>query len=542
MKILIKKGIAILLCLVVSMSETNVFASDVAQNIVDTNEESNVIVLDETVQNESETVLSSKEKIVIGELGGYLVGSFGSTKNLYLERKFTTPMGHGFAAERANNLMDSLTDYNFLKYKNEVPDITALNSPDRKIINRSTKQELWIQDKYYSNANNTVNSAFDKTSGMYKYYDKYNKPMTLEVPKDQYEKAVQKMAEKIREGKINGVTDPNEAKNYVKEGHYTYKQVRNIAKAGNIDSLRYDATNGAIISLIPMGISFTIDFVSAVMNGDDTSEALKEAGLNSLKTGSIVFTSYMVTSQLTKSGLKTALKPTSKALANLLGKEGAEKLLKLYGVEYTKKNVMTKATSLIQNQIIVNSVVIIAMTAPQVYDLINGRISKEQFAKNLTVAIIGFGAGTAGALAGAKIGTAVAPGLGTIAGVAGGAILGTATAMGAGALAEIGLSKLYEGDANKMYEIITVKFQSLGEDYLLSQEEADEVVTELQKKLTPNNLKEMHASKDREQFAETMMEPMFEQVIKKRHKIEVPTEESTRQEWKRIMKGVALIH
>lgn len=59
--------------------------------------------------------------------------------------------------------MDSLTDYNFLKYKNEVPDITALNSPDRKIINRSTKQELWIQDKYYSNANNTVNSAFDKT-------------------------------------------------------------------------------------------------------------------------------------------------------------------------------------------------------------------------------------------------------------------------------------------------------------------------------------------------------------------------------------------
>ena len=284
-----------------------------------------------------------------------------------------------------------------------------------------------------------------------------------------------------------------------------------------------------------MGISFTIDFVSAVMNGDDTSEALKEAGLNSLKTGSIVFTSYMVTSQLTKSGLKTALKPTSKALANLLGKEGAEKLLKLYGVEYTKKNVMTKATSLIQNQIIVNSVVIIAMTAPQVYDLINGMISKEQFAKNLTVAIIGFGAGTVGALAGAKMGTAVAPGLGTIAGVVGGAILGTATAMGAGALAEIGLSKLYEGDANKMYEIITVKFQSLGEDYLLSQEEADEVVTELQKKLTPNNLKEMHVSKDREQFAETMMEPMFEQVIKKRHKIEVPTEESTRQEWKRIM-------
>ena len=524
MRKIIKKAITVLFCIVIVLNETYVFASGVTQN------------------NNIATNSSIKSGVSIGESGGYLYYSLEATKNLYLERKFTTPKGHGFAAERANNLIDSLTDYNFLKYKNEVPDINAVNSPDRKIINRSTKQELWIQDKYYSNANNTVNSAFDKTSGMYKYYDKYNKPMTLEVPKDQYDEAVQKMAEKIREGKISGVSDPNDAKNYVKEGHYTYKQVRNIAKAGNIDSLKYDATNGAIISLIPMGISFTIDFVSAIMNGEDTSEAVKNAGLNSLKTGGIVFTSYVITSQLTKSGLKTALKPTSQALANLLGKEGADKLLTLYAVEHNKRNVMQKATNLIQNQIIVYSVVIIAMTAPQVYDLINGRISKEQFIKNVTIAIISLGAGTAGGLIGAKIGTSAVPGIGTVAGAVGGAILGAATAMGASALAEIGLSKIYEGDASKMYEIITTKFQQLGEEYLLNQEEANEVVTLLQKKLTSENLKNMHASKDREQFAETLMEPMFEEIIKKRHKIDLPTEESTRKEWKKIMRGVALIH
>ena len=291
-----------------------------------------------------------------------------------------------------------------------------------------------------------------------------------------------------------------------------------------------------------MGISFTIDFVSAIMNGEDTSEAVKNAGLNSLKTGGIVFTSYVITSQLTKSGLKTALKPTSQALANLLGKEGADKLLTLYAVEHNKRNVMQKATNLIQNQIIVYSVVIIAMTAPQVYDLINGRISKEQFIKNVTIAIISLGAGTAGGLIGAKIGTSAVPGIGTVAGAVGGAILGAATAMGASALAEIGLSKIYEGDASKMYEIITTKFQQLGEEYLLNQEEANEVVTLLQKKLTSENLKNMHASKDREQFAETLMEPMFEEIIKKRHKIDLPTEESTRKEWKKIMRGVALIH
>ena len=164
MRKIIKKAITVLFCIVIVLNETYVFASGVTQN------------------NNIATNSSIKSGVSIGESGGYLYYSLEATKNLYLERKFTTPKGHGFAAERANNLIDSLTDYNFLKYKNEVPDINAVNSPDRKIINRSTKQELWIQDKYYSNANNTVNSAFDKTSGMYKYYDKYNKPMTLEVP------------------------------------------------------------------------------------------------------------------------------------------------------------------------------------------------------------------------------------------------------------------------------------------------------------------------------------------------------------------------
>ena len=79
-------------------------------------------------------------------------------------------------------------------------------------------------------------------------------------------------------------------------------------------------------------------------------------------------------------------------------------------------------------------------------------------------------------------------------------------------------------------------------EYLLTKNEVEKVVDGIQVAFNGKCLKDMYASKDREQFAETMMEPMFEQVIKKRHKIEVPTEESTRQEWKKIMKGVALIH
>jgi hypothetical protein len=39
---------------------------------------------------------------------------------------------------------------------------------------------------------------------------------------------------------MKGVSDPNEAKNIVVKGTYSYKFVKNITKAGNIDSLVFD--------------------------------------------------------------------------------------------------------------------------------------------------------------------------------------------------------------------------------------------------------------------------------------------------------------
>ena len=46
--------------------------------------------------------------------------------------------------------------------------------------------------------------------------------------------------------KRQGVTDGSEAENLVRKGNVTYAQAKNIAKAGTIDSLKYDAANGVI--------------------------------------------------------------------------------------------------------------------------------------------------------------------------------------------------------------------------------------------------------------------------------------------------------
>ncbi len=53
-----------------------------------------------------------------------------------------------------------------------------------------------------------INSAaFDGQNGQYRYMGNHG-PMQLEVPRDQYAGAVETMKNKIREGKVPGVTIP----------------------------------------------------------------------------------------------------------------------------------------------------------------------------------------------------------------------------------------------------------------------------------------------------------------------------------------------
>ncbi|MEF7167399.1 hypothetical protein U9244_26585, partial [Escherichia coli] len=64
-----------------------------------------------------------------------------------------------------------------------------------------------IQTKYCSTAARSVGAAFDGQNGQYRYMGNHG-PMQLEVPRDQYAGAVETMKNKIREGKVPGVTDP----------------------------------------------------------------------------------------------------------------------------------------------------------------------------------------------------------------------------------------------------------------------------------------------------------------------------------------------
>ena len=179
------------------------------------------------------------------------------------------------------------------------------------------------------------------------------------------------------------------------------------------------------------------------------------------------------------------------------------------------------------------------MTGADVVDLFQGRISKEEVLKNLTVTIISIAVGAAGGYGGALAGNIIAPGAGGVIGAAAGSILaGGLSALGAEAL----IAPFYESDAEEMFNIISEEFTVLCGDYLINEEEGTQIAEALKGELIGDVLKDMYASEDRTQFARNLMEPLFVAETSQRSPIVVPTEEELRYQMKQMLQGIVFIH
>lgn len=470
----------------------------------------------------------------LGEINGYLAGNAITTTNLFNERLFSQPGGHGFAAEYGNNLIDKVKGIN----ASVVGGDNVVDGPDRKIINRDGSI-TWIQDKYYNTASRSVDAAFDELTGKYRYIDGNKNPMQLEVPSDQYEEAIKLMRKKIENGQIPGVSNPDEARNIVRKGNLTFEQAKNIAEAGNVDSLAYDATNGIITASCAAGIGFVVDFTCCMLNGSSVEDALKNAGLNGLKTGGIVFATYVISSQLSKTGVANALVPTAEVIAKVLGEDVCEAIVLKAGVQTAGMSSTKAAAKIIAKELIVDGVMLVVLTGVDVVELFRGRISEEEMLKNLTVTIISIGVGTAGGYGGAMLGTLIAPGLGTTIGT----IIGATVAGGLSVwVAESLIAPYYESDAEEMFNIISEQFTILCGDYLINEDEGNNLVDKLNSVLIGDVLKDMYASDNRKQFANDLIEPLFIEEVKSRDKIIIPTEEELRYSMKENLQGIVFIH
>lgn len=463
-------------------------------------------LINEPASRESASVQYKEVKVEGAIAAGIAAGAYGQVNKSFDEERFHAAQGHGFAAERVNNLFDKLAGHD----AQIVGDDNVKNGADRIV------DGVMIQSKYCQTGNKCISECFDE-NGYFKYLNN-GRPMQIEVPSDKYEAAVQAMEEKIQQGKIPGVTDPKEAKNIVRKGHFTYEQAKNIAKAGTVESLTYDAVNGAIIATSAFGVTAIITLATNLWNGEDFDKSLKLATYSGLKVGGTAFVTTIIAGQLSKAGLNSALVGSSEALVSIMGPKASAILVNAFrgGTKIYGAAAMKSAAKLLRGNVISAGVTVVVLSTFDVVNIFRGRISGKQLFKNLTNTASTVGGGTAGWLGGAAIGSAILPGVGT---VVGGLIGSMAAGAGAGKISDKVLGNFIEDDAEEMIRIIQKEFETLSMDYLLSQKEAEKSVDKLGDKLDGNILKDMFASGERHKFARNLLIPIIEGETKKRKHI-----------------------
>jgi len=362
-------------------------------------------------------------------VGGYATVLNANATEQTQWTRYHARQGHGFAAEDANALRDKWHG----KSVDKVGMDNALNGADR-VVNG-----VEIQTKYCADASKSVGAAFD--NGSYRYSG-----MKLEVPRDQYDEAVRIMRGRIANGEVPGVTDPNMADRIVIKGHYTYDEAVRIAKAGNVDSIKFDVQTQAVACTFACGLSFAVTYCTAKSKGMSHAEALKVASKQAAKSGVSTMLTGVAAQQLLRTQVgrnfaaaaTRAIKPAvQSAMKTEVGKQVVAKTASaIAGKQVAGAAAANIATKALRTNAVVSGVAFVGTTIPDAVKLCRGKISGREFAENTTSNAAGVGGGWAGASAGAAIGSAICPGIGTVIG-------GIIGGLGGGIGASMGVKKVF---------------------------------------------------------------------------------------------------
>lgn len=418
--------------------------------------------------------------------------------------------GGGYAAEYGNNAVDRLTGN---KVENLAQDLEnghqKLHGADRNV------NGVNIQTKYYKSASESIGAVFEHKQALYLNDD--GTMMQIEVPRDQYNQAVQEMQKRIKTGQVPGETNPENAKNYVRKGHFTYAQANNIALAGSIEGIAVDISQGIVCSLPGAGITFALSFASAVWHGQDIKEAAKQSTLSGLKVMGKSAAIYTITMQLSRDKIVNIFAP--KVMVGEPGKQvvksfgyvknpifsGAEKVagkISSSGLAKSKLGKAVKLDKVTGRQVIGGTATAVVVYGPDILKVCSGKISGKQLIKNSTV-------NTAG-LVGAALGTAIPiPFFGSMIGGAVGSFV-----------AKKIMDNFIEDDAVVMFKIMREEFLDIVMLYSFNKEEFGEIVSAtIGNSEMSKVLQAMYQSGTPKDYADALINAEVQYVLSKREKI-----------------------
>ena len=456
-------------------------------------------------------------------------GVVSSETAVFTEQKshVNTPSGHGEMAEEAITYLDKLfgLDAKVIGRDN------AKNGADRLV------NGVNIQTKYYNSATGSLEACFAPNKGNYRYINSNGTPMQLEVPKDQYDKVLSGFKEKIKNGQVPGVTDPNEAENIVRQGRLTYKQAVNLTKPGTIESLSYDAVTGVVTCSSAFGISFVATMFLTWLNTKNIGEAIQAGATAGIQVFGISFLQHMVISQISRTGLASVLIKPSQFIVDKLGYRASATLVNgiralsgktpIYGAAASKQ-----LAKIFRSNVLTSVITLAVFSVPETYKLVSKKASNAQYIKNMSSlagsVLGGAGGAVAAGVAVSKIagaaGTAVAPGVGTAVGIAGGFAGGFA---GAKAVDTVG-NIIHESDSETVGRLFNALTSCIVNEYLLNDEEIEKFIEDINnvkqkefKKLFEN----IQKSNQQEKTIREFLEPKLDGIVSMREQFFLPSEE-----------------
>lgn len=462
---------------------------------------------------------------------GYGAG-ISSASKIYADNvTLNARMGHGYAAEKVNNIFDVING----KDAQIVGGNNALNGADRLV------DGIEIQSKYCKTGADCIKECFDG-NGTFRYMSN-GRPMKIEVPSDKYEEALSSMRTKIAEGKIPNVTDPNEAENIVQKGSVTYEQAKNIAKFGTVEGLAYDAVNGIQTFATAFGVSALITFAKSIWNNEDVDVALQNACCEGIKVGGVSWISGIIGAQVGRTGVELGLRGATDSIVRLAGPKAASLLSTATnkGIQLYGGAALNHASKILRGNVVTGAITTAVLSSVDIARLFSGKMSGAQCFKNIAKTASGVAGGTGGWMGGAAAGAALGsffPGIGTM---VGGFVGGLAGAFTGGSIASATASAILDGfiedDAKEMLRIVQKQFETVAFDYMLSKEECEEAIDEFKALDVPDLLRDMYASKNRKEFAKQIVESIVEDIAANRPAVPLPSNEKILESLQEILQN-----
>ena len=435
--------------------------------------------------------------------------------------KYSTQYGHGFAAEDANHFADKLSG----KMAEVIGTSNTLNGPDRAV------NGVFIQSKYHASASKTIDAAFNFSSGRYRYNGQ-----VLEVPKDQYAECVKLMQDRIRLGKVPGIRNPANAEKIVLKGSVTYKQARNIACAGNVDSLVFDAMTQSVTSISVFTVSFAITFAQRYLRGENMEDATLAALESAIVGGGMAFVTGIVSAKVLRTQaasfgavpIKNGVKVVSQtSVGSALIRQVAAGSL---GKSVSRTAAVNHVAKLLRTNAVTAPIATVVISSPDFYRAAFKRsLSWKQFTKNLSVNAAGVAAGSVGWLggsaAGAALGSAV-PIIGTATGAVVGGVAGSLGAGIGGTVAAKSLAdKIAPDDSKRLIKILRNELARLASEYILTEGEFERIIATVVMTVDAKWLRRMFKQPHKRDFVRIEFEYLFKAALRKRAQVMLPSAE-----------------